>query len=119
MRISAWSSVVCSSDLALHPSAPPSGSRRRGQARCPMTCRPAATRAGRHVTLARRTGRRPSRERTSARTRSEERRVGKSVSVRVDLGGRRIIKKKKKRNNTKQSTYKHNRITKYHDHTST
>src|SRR3546814_10972528 len=29
--------------------------------------------------------------------RSEERRVGKSVSVRVDLGGRRIIKKKKKK----------------------
>src|SRR3546814_9642084 len=28
--------------------------------------------------------------------RSEERRVGKSVSVRVDLGGRRIIKKKRK-----------------------
>src|SRR3546814_19404275 len=28
--------------------------------------------------------------------RSEERRVGKSVSVRVDLGGRRIINKKKK-----------------------
>src|SRR3546814_11821007 len=28
--------------------------------------------------------------------RSEERRVGKAVSVRVDLGGRRIIKKKKK-----------------------
>src|SRR3546814_12366340 len=36
--------------------------------------------------------------------RSEERRVGKDVSVRVDLGGRRIIKKKKtdtKRYNTK------------------
>src|SRR3546814_19870708 len=30
------------------------------------------------------------------RGRSEERRVGKSVSVRVDLGGRRIIKKKNK-----------------------
>src|SRR3546814_12922650 len=30
-----------------------------------------------------------------AQSRSEERRVGKSVSVRVDLGGRRIIKKKK------------------------
>src|SRR3546814_15222479 len=30
--------------------------------------------------------------------RSEERRVGKSVSVRVDLGGRRIFKKKKYRN---------------------
>src|SRR3546814_6373269 len=30
------------------------------------------------------------------RWRSEERRVGKSVSVRVDLGGRRILKKKKR-----------------------
>src|SRR3546814_15143148 len=29
-------------------------------------------------------------------SRSEERRVGKAVSVRVDLGGRRIIKQKKK-----------------------
>src|SRR3546814_13363984 len=32
---------------------------------------------------------------TSGTIRSEERRVGKSVSVRVDLGGRRLIKKKK------------------------
>src|SRR3546814_16643138 len=31
--------------------------------------------------------------------RSEERRVGKECSVRVDLGGRRIIKKKKKKKN--------------------
>src|SRR3546814_12395509 len=31
-------------------------------------------------------------------SRSEERRVGKEWSVRVDLGGRRIIKKKKKNN---------------------
>src|SRR5213076_3481634 len=31
------------------------------------------------------------------RPRSEERRVGKSVTNRVDLGGRRIIKKKKKK----------------------
>src|SRR3546814_14865472 len=30
------------------------------------------------------------------KARSEERRVGKSVSVRVDLGGRRIIKKNRK-----------------------
>src|SRR3546814_16972405 len=30
--------------------------------------------------------------------RSEERRVGKGVSVRVDLGGRRVIKKKKIKN---------------------
>src|SRR3546814_19316356 len=35
----------------------------------------------------------------SAIDRSEERRVGKSVSVRVDLGGSRIIKKKKVKNN--------------------
>src|SRR3546814_1475890 len=33
--------------------------------------------------------------------RSEERRVGKGVSVRVDLGGRRIIKKKKETNKTR------------------
>src|SRR3546814_16974660 len=38
--------------------------------------------------------------------RSEERRVGKSVSVRVDLGGRRIIKNKKKVMYV--STVKHN-----------
>src|SRR3546814_11122109 len=31
---------------------------------------------------------------SDAAARSEERRVGKDVSVRVDLGGRRIIKKK-------------------------
>src|SRR3546814_15074262 len=40
----------------------------------------------------------------TVRLRSEERRVGKSVSVRVDLGGRRIIKKK----NITQYTYNHN-----------
>src|SRR3546814_19046554 len=34
---------------------------------------------------------------TGAGTRSEERRVGKSVSVRVDIGGRRIIKNKTKK----------------------
>src|SRR3546814_12010151 len=36
--------------------------------------------------------------------RSEERRVGKSVSVRVDLGGRRIIKKKKERQTKQKCT---------------
>src|SRR3546814_17740689 len=36
--------------------------------------------------------------------RSEERRVGKSVSVRVDLGGRPILKKKK---NTQKTPNKH------------
>src|SRR3546814_13793192 len=38
---------------------------------------------------------------TTTDMRSEERRVGKSVSVRVDLGGRRIIKKKMKKYNKK------------------
>src|SRR3546814_13769250 len=42
------------------------------------------------------------RENSTWTSRSEERRVGKSVSVRVDLGGRRIIKKK---------TYTHNQQT--------
>src|SRR3546814_12317047 len=36
--------------------------------------------------------------------RSEERRVGKGVSVRVDLGGRRIIKKQTNKT-SKQNTY--------------
>src|SRR3546814_15107071 len=40
-----------------------------------------------------------------ASSRSEERRVGKSVSVRVDLGGRRIIKKKKQRTIREKSGY--------------
>src|SRR6056297_1180232 len=61
-----WSSDVCSSDLAATPVA--TG---RLSARCPKG---------------------GMKERA---TRSEERRVGKEVSVRVDLGGRRSIKKKK------------------------
>src|SRR3546814_4572698 len=69
MRISDWSSDVCSSDLF----------RAEPEAGCNRVARgfqfdwPAVP-----------------------FDRSEERRVGKSVSVRVDLGGRRIIKKKKK-----------------------
>src|SRR6184192_4550051 len=38
--------------------------------------------------------------------RSEERRVGKSVNRRVDLGGRRIIKKKKKKKKKKEKKKK-------------
>src|SRR3546814_11795003 len=38
--------------------------------------------------------------RSSSQLRSEERRVGKEWSVRVDLGGRRIIKKKKQQKKT-------------------
>src|SRR3546814_12038857 len=37
--------------------------------------------------------------------RSEERRVGKSVSVRVDLGGRRIIKNKKQEHSINHTAY--------------
>src|SRR3546814_15184550 len=38
-------------------------------------------------------------------SRSEERRVGKSVSVRVDIGGRRIIKKKQQSNRDRATEY--------------
>src|SRR3546814_16787372 len=69
MRISDWSSDVCSSDLGFN---------------CEM-------RGSYHADSAA-----VARERTLAfLARSEERRVGKECVVRVDLGGRRIIKKKK------------------------
>src|SRR3546814_14269758 len=48
--------------------------------------------------------------------RSEERRVGKSVSVRVDLGGRRIIKKKNNRKKHHKHTT-HNPTNKHQDRT--
>src|SRR3546814_11791390 len=74
MRISDWSSDVCSSDLA-----------ERICRRCGRSHRGAgADRAERSARGAR------AREIGSASCK------GKSVSVRVDLGGRRIIKKKKK-----------------------
>src|SRR3546814_15979604 len=74
MRISDWSSDVCSSDLLTR--IPGFGRPRRTWARCPIW------------------GSAPCRQSFQVHERSEERRVGKSVSVRVDLGGRRIIKKK-------------------------
>src|SRR3546814_16450788 len=77
MRISDWSSDVCSSDLS-PPQAPAGPARRRSRAG------PAATGRGAG--------------RDGGARRSEERRVGKSVSVRVDLGGSRIIKKTKQTN---------------------
>src|SRR3546814_13551274 len=72
MRISDWSSDVCSSDLA-----PP----RRATATWTSSCGPPALWA---------TARSPTR--TCVDRKSVV--LGKSVSVRVDLGGRRIIKKK-------------------------
>src|SRR3546814_13514604 len=99
MRISDWSSDVCSSDLVdveqladglvgctddvLVEQAHDQPARRRGLD-VPI---PIASHVGQPL------------------VRSEERRVGKSVSVRVDLGGRRIIKKKK--NNIIQITRTH------------
>src|SRR3546814_16685339 len=84
MRISDWSSDVCSSDLG-----------ERGGQVVAVTCSPAVMGA-----VARPMGqpnfRTGSPAATARSARSEERRVGKSVSVRVDLGGRRIIKKKRK-----------------------
>src|SRR3546814_20310456 len=92
MRISDWSSDVCSSDLfRSHIGIDPIGvlrsvklmienwgTDRRIQGASTITQQVART-----IFL------------SNKYTRSEERRVGKSVSVRVDLGGRRIIKKKK------------------------
>src|SRR3546814_14439310 len=72
----------------------------------PFLVRCAGRRASPHP--ARPTGQAPIWASASARTadgpswRSEERRVGKEVSVRVDLGGRRIIKKKRYRILTKK-----------------
>src|SRR3546814_12518961 len=75
MRISDWSSYVCSSDLM--------------RAHCSSSA-VVAKRLPRVVVWAATLCERP---------RSEERREGKSVSVRVDLGGRRNIKRK---NHTKE-----------------
>src|SRR3546814_2826769 len=82
MRISDWSSDVCSSDLP--------------QASSPHAARPPSPRRAESDSRAARPQRRHTRskEADSARNRrSEERRVGKECVVRVDLGGRRIIKK--------------------------
>src|SRR3546814_12530783 len=81
MRISDWSSDVCSSDLAALAMNGLKMQRALSYARSVRPeCR--ATRGVSRDNVARYT------------VRSEERRVGKGVSVRVDLGGRRIIKKK-------------------------
>src|SRR3546814_11304469 len=97
MRISDWSSDVCASDLGVPTTicAPPRNERRSFDASIPPT----------HVALrapalpynqasSRLTCNASSRVGaiTSARGRAEERVQEKSVSVRVDRGGRRIIK---------------------------
>src|SRR3546814_11085634 len=81
MRISDWSSDVCSSDLPCerHISFPQFRFVNVESQQCKIGIRLAAGKPRLHW----------------LRPRSEERRVGKSVSVRVDIGGRRIMKKKK------------------------
>src|SRR3546814_2315609 len=87
MRISDWSSDVCSSDLRSAPA-------RRRCRRC----------TGRRRRPGRWRCRRWPVERRKRRFRSEERRVGKECAVRVDLGGRRIIKKKTTHTRTRTTT---------------
>src|SRR3546814_16109243 len=98
MRISDWSSDVCSSDLpGARSYAPTNGAVCRGIRAYRVSKLPPLRRAPMRkivllylpavlVLLAPTLGH---------AARSEERRVGNGVSVRVDLGGRRIIKKNK------------------------
>src|SRR3546814_14562322 len=109
MRISDWSSDVCSSDLF---AAEPGGGRPFGARaidRVPrewIAALPGDLLVGVHLELLAATAPEPDAAALQAvfghdgingsLVRSEERRVGKSVSVRVDLGGRRLIKKNNK-----------------------
>src|SRR3546814_21078924 len=101
MRISDWSSDVCSSDLRrLSPRDPwfhGAGRRSHGHRHEWIGASQSSRRIQQRTPCARRLLDGPfrqSEQREQPILRSEERRVGKSVSVRVDLGGRRIIKKK-------------------------
>src|SRR3546814_12470911 len=97
MRISDWSSDVCSSDLnPPRPTAPrhPGQHAWRGSA---MSHRPAGV-GLRHIP-----GRAVAYMVAAVALDRKSVVSGKSVSVRVDLGGRRIIQKK----NTMRSTYNH------------
>src|SRR3546814_17395064 len=106
MRISDWSSDVCSSDLSRH-------RRLRAEIR-PVSSLPANSRlpdrsrtdASGTQNVASARPHRP-RTRTACRRAVPDRKSvvsGKRVSVRVDLGGRRFIKKKQtKRKDSKQS----------------
>src|SRR3546814_13249031 len=97
MRISDWSSDVCSSDLdvlAWQPLPPFARAQRVGRRRL----HPAAERS--HRGLSARHLQLPVEDRKSVVS-------GKSVSVRVDLGGRRIIKKT---NYSVHNPYRHSSI---------
>src|SRR3546814_18664755 len=107
MRISDWSSDVCSSDLfraCTAPCDPPRRTDRQPPAvttpatpDSPDAAPPLTIVVGCDTFSPDINGAARFAERLSAR--SEERRVGKECVIRVDLGGRRIIKKKKIHNN--------------------
>src|SRR3546814_6325373 len=102
MRISDWSSDVCSSDLQSWFASGPSSSIR---GRWPGS-EPRLVARGLEARLLGATSA-PSSARMVAMAvsrRSEERRVGKSVYVRVYLGGRRFIKQKTHMTNSKEQT---------------
>src|SRR3546814_7775298 len=93
MRISDWSSDVCSSDLDAIMAA-----LRSGKILAPIEHDPGHRQDGKgdlnKLALAVWRHAEPFAGTLADRYRSEERRVGQEWSVRVDLGGRRIIKKK-------------------------
>src|SRR3546814_14934747 len=113
MRISDWSSDVCSSDLSITPPLPLLPQAIRGAGRLAQAGRlrnrlqPASrTSPCQQVPQNRAYPRRCPSDRAACR--SEERRVGKECVVRVDLGGCRCIKKKKiANNNSNISNYKY------------
>src|SRR3546814_20533831 len=112
MRISDWSSDVCSSDLSAITDAGTALARRLAHDPARLRAR-GADHAGRQLHPDRQP-RQPDRGRARRERRREARLpgadrksvvCGKSVSVRVDLGGARQLKKKKKQlRKTKQST---------------
>src|SRR3546814_14857226 len=111
MRISDWSSDVCSSDLVADDGTSPADGGaepiRKG-AGVPPRRRPGGPRAVPRLRRLLRPG-------PAGRPQDAEDRKsvvsGKSVSVRVDLGGRRIIKKKNKQRITDSTERLHQHIT--------
>src|SRR3546814_20224601 len=89
MRISDWSSDVCSSDLRAVVVGVDEVGQRLGVDELVVGLHRGPGAHDTDVAVG-------DRQREHHQPRSEERRVGKECVVRVDLGGRRIIKKKKK-----------------------
>src|SRR3546814_15773599 len=109
MRISDWSSDVCSSDLAGNP---PKEWIDSGYMLRADSIEELAEKCGIPVATLRATIKRFNGFATSGvdadfhrGERSEERRVGKECVVRVDIGGRRIIKKKNREIYERLETY--------------